>query len=187
MAGERTESRRRAASGWPVRLVSSVVLVAAVVTICVAVVVPRLAGASPYTVLTGSMAPAYPPGTLVVVRPVEPEDVAVGDVVTYQLRSGRPEVVTHRVVETAVGTTTGDYEYVTRGDSNQVSDPASVRPAQLKGEVWYAVPHLGRLSTLLSGEQRRVGELVLAAGLALYAATMFVLTARQRRGREDSR
>ncbi len=66
--------------------------------IAVAVVVPRLAGARPYVVLTGSMRPGMPPGTLVVVRPVDPRSIGVGDVITYQVASGEPDVVTHRVV-----------------------------------------------------------------------------------------
>jgi signal peptidase len=36
----------------------------------IAVLVPRLGGATPYVVLTGSMEPRMPPGTLVVVKPV---------------------------------------------------------------------------------------------------------------------
>ncbi len=59
---------------------------------------PRLGGATPYTVLTSSMEPEYPPGTLVVVRPVPIEEIGIGDVITYQLESGEPTVVTHRVV-----------------------------------------------------------------------------------------
>ena len=55
------------------------------------IVVPKVGGATPLTVLTQSMEPTLPPGTLVVVGPVEPADVRVGDVVTYQIRSGEPE------------------------------------------------------------------------------------------------
>ena len=46
--------------------------------------------------------PASAPGSVVVVRPVDPADIGVGSVITYQLESGEPEVVTHRVVEQGV-------------------------------------------------------------------------------------
>ena len=82
----------------PLRLLTWLFTVSVAALVLAAVVVPRLAGATPYTVLTGSMTPAYPPGSLVVVRPVEPNEVRIGDVVTYQLRSGEPAVATHRVV-----------------------------------------------------------------------------------------
>ena len=44
-------------------VLTAAVLVAAAAVLAVAVLVPRLAGATPYTVLTDSMRPAYPPGT----------------------------------------------------------------------------------------------------------------------------
>ena len=79
-------------------LAASILLVAAFV-LGAAVLVPRLAGATPYTVLTGSMSPAYPPGTMIVTRPHG--SVGLGSVITFQLVSGKPEVVTHRVVAIA--------------------------------------------------------------------------------------
>ncbi|RZI86995.1 MAG: signal peptidase I, partial [Microbacterium sp.] len=127
----------------------------------------------PYTVLTGSMRPDLPPGTLVVVRPVQIDDLAVGDVITYQLRSGRPTVVTHRVVASgfrADGTTV----LTTQGDANGVPDVRPVRAEQVRGRLWYAVPHLGRVNTALDGAQRQTAVYVVAAALLLYAASMFV-------------
>ena len=85
--------------GWRVAVIG--VLTLMVGALAAAVVVPRLAGATPFTVLTSSMRPHYPPGTLVVVRPVDTDLLRVGDVVTYQLHSGERDVVTHRIV--AVG------------------------------------------------------------------------------------
>ncbi len=44
-----------------------------VLVLGVVVVVPKVGGATAYTVLTGSMRPTMPPGTLVVVKPVKPD------------------------------------------------------------------------------------------------------------------
>lgn len=162
------------------QLVAWLVVAAGVALLAVAVVVPRVAGATPYTVLTGSMAPHLPPGTLVVVRPSSPDDVAVGDVITYQLRSGDPTVVTHRVVSTAVDTTTGEYVYRTRGDANAAADPDPVKPVQVRGEVWYSVPHLGRASTWLTGAQRQQVAVGLAVLLLAYAAAVIATGFRRR-------
>ncbi|MFL6025080.1 MAG: hypothetical protein ACJ72O_17190, partial [Marmoricola sp.] len=68
-----------------------------VVVLALAVVVPKLGGATSYTILTGSMRPHMPPGTLVVVKPDKPDQVRVGDVLTYQIESGKKAVATHRV------------------------------------------------------------------------------------------
>ena len=77
--------------------ISWVVLLFLIVVAMAVIVVPALTHSTPYTILTSSMVPTYPPGTLVIVRPVAVDDIHIGTVVTYQLESGKPEVVTHRV------------------------------------------------------------------------------------------
>jgi len=164
-----------------VRAVSCVVLLGVTALVTVAVLVPRLADATPYTVLTGSMSPAYPAGTLVVVRPVDLDDVGVGDVVTYQLRSGEPAVATHRVV--GVGwTAEGEKVLTTRGDANSATDAKPVREVQLRGEVWYSVPWVGRLNVLMSPDQHRLLVRLAAGALFLYAVVLLV----RDRGRDPS-
>src|SRR5690348_1134464 len=86
-----------------------------VLVLALVVVIPRVGGGTAYTVLTGSMRPTMPPGTLVVVRPVKPEQIAVGDVVTYQIESGDPTVATHRVVAVGIDMK-GEYRFTMKGD-----------------------------------------------------------------------
>lgn len=167
---------------WLVRAL----LLALVALLLVTVVVPRLAGAAPYTVLTGSMRPDLPPGTFIAVRPVDPAEVGVGSVITYQRESGRPEVVTHRVVSQAVAAD-GTPLFRTRGDANGAADPGWVRPVQLRGEVWYSVPHVGRVSALLTEDRRDLVVRGLALGLLAYGVVMLLsgplARARHRGGR----
>lgn len=167
-----------------VRVLSWLVVAGVTALVGAAVVVPRLTGATPYTVLTGSMAPAYPPGTLVVVKPVDVADVRTGDVVTYQLRSGEPTVATHRVV--GIGwTVDGEKVLTTRGDANSVADAEPVRAVQLRGEVWYSLPWVGRLNILFTPDQHRLLVQVAAGGLFLYAGLVLLRGWRSRpqRGR----
>lgn len=157
-----------------------VVLLLLLAVLALGVVGPRLLGGQAWTVLTGSMNPRYPPGTLVVTRPVAPTDVAVGDVLTYQLESGRPAVVTHRVV--AISTNLrGETVFTTRGDANDAADPKPVRPVQVRGELAYAVPVLGRLNALLTPDRRVWVVAAGVLGLVGYAARMFVGAAHDRR------
>lgn len=154
------------------------VLVGAVLMVLVGVLIPRIGGAIPYTVLTGSMRPELTPGTLVVVKPVPVEDIGVGSVITYQLKSGEPAVVTHRVV----GVTYANDEYLfrTQGDANESPDLEWVREVQLKGKLWYSVPKLGYVSQLLSSGQRDLVTYVGAAILIGYSAFMFTGAMRDR-------
>lgn len=155
------------------------VVVAGVLVLGAVVAVPRLTGATPFVVLTGSMRPAIDPGDVVVVRPVPPEDLAVGDVITYQLRSGRPEVVTHRVVTQGIGP--DGVLLRTRGDANTATDQGVVRGEQVRGVVWYVVPWVGRVTTVLDTGPRRLLSVLLALGLFGYGGRMLRMAHRERR------
>lgn len=91
------------------------------------------------TVLTGSMRPHMPEGSVVLATPVAVEDIGVGDVVTYRIPSEDRRIVTHRVVEVVEPGVVR-----TRGDANDAPDPWLAR---LKGQsVWQAraaVPKAG--------------------------------------------
>lgn len=170
----------RATFGWLWQVVLWLLILGVVVVLAAAVLVPRIAGATPYTVLTGSMTPTYPPGTLVVVKPVEFDEISIGDVITYQLESGKATVVTHRVVGVA-NRFDGTTELITRGDANEDPDPLPVQPVQVKGELWYSVPYLGHLNSALTGNQRQWAVVGVSGVLVGYAAFMFVGAIRDRR------
>jgi len=166
--------------GWVSQVVSWLVILGICAVLAAAVLVPRLAGATPYTVLTGSMRPDLPPGTLVVVKPIAAEEIRSGDVITYQLESGKPTVVTHRVI--AVGSDlTGKPAFTTQGDANDAPDAEPVRPVQVKGRLWYSVPYLGHVNSWFTGHQRQWGVYAAAGGLALYALAQFAGAWRERR------
>ncbi|CDJ99938.1 Signal peptidase I [Microbacterium sp. C448] len=147
-------------------------------------VVPLVIGAERYTILGGSMEPAIPLGSLVVVQPRELNDIRVGDVITYQLESGEATVATHRVVgEGLVGD--GERVLVTQGDANDSADIEPVRGPQVRGVLLYSIPLLGWMNVLISGELRMWVVPVVSGALLLYAAWMFVSAWRDRRRRMD--
>lgn len=175
-----TRGPLRAAGAWLWRGLVWLVLAALIGVLGVAVLVPRLGGGTPYTILTDSMRPQYPPGTLVVVRPARTEEIRVGDVVTYQLRSGKRAVVTHRVVGQGVNAL-GEETFTTQGDANNTPDAAPVRPVQVRGVLWYAVPWVGHLNTWLQpGDRQRAVDLTVGA-LGVYMVWMFATAWRDRR------
>ncbi|HTM84796.1 MAG TPA: signal peptidase I [Mycobacterium sp.] len=149
------------------------------------IVIPALVGGVPLTVLTGSMEPTLPPGTLVVVRPTPVQDIRVGSVLTYQIRSGEPDVVSHRVLSRSVSTD-GTTTFITKGDNNDSPDANPVTPAQIKGTVWYSVPLLGYVNNAVNGPARAWVTPGVAAVLFIYSGYMMVGAAlstwRKRRG-----
>ncbi len=158
------------------------VLLLMVALAALTVVIPRLTGSVPLTILTSSMEPRLPPGTLVIVRPVAAEEIRLGAVIVYQLRSGEPETVTHRVV----GITTsadGERTFTTRGDNNPQDDPAPVRAVQVRGEVWYSLPLIGYVAVSVGGGIRSWIVVAIAVCLAAFGMFMVVSWAVDRRRR----
>ena len=140
--------------------------------IVLTVVVPKIIGAEPFTVISGSMEPTIPTGSIVVSKHVEAGEVAFGDVVTYQLKSGEPLTVTHRVV--AVDVVEGKTRYRTQGDANNAEDPLPVRPEQIRGVVAYHIPLVGYLGQLVPMSNRQTIATIVGICLIGYAVIMLV-------------
>jgi signal peptidase len=153
------------------------------------IVVPAATASTPMTVLTGSMEPTYPPGTLIIVKPLDAQEIRIGDPITYQIKSGEEAVVTHRVIA-ITSSTDGEVRFTTKGDANGAADAAEVQPAQIKGKVWYSVPWIGYVNNLVNGEARGWLIPALAIGLFLYAGYMLASgvagAARKRRAASSS-
>jgi len=153
--------------------------------IVVLVLVPRIAGATPYTILTASMVPVLPPGTIVVDRTVPFSSIAVGDVLTYQLRSGEPAVVTHRVVGVNVEPD-GSRTLTMRGDANPSPDAGHIMSKQVRGVVWYSVPLVGYVAAVGSVDARSIAARVVGGALLVYAAGVLIAPLMRRRKHRDA-
>jgi signal peptidase I len=92
-------------------------------------------GYRPLVVLSGSMEPVMPTGSLVLTKAVAPATVQVGDVITFHLhsRAYQSELATHRVI--AVESGPMGLSFVTKGDANQVYDLKPVPATDLVGRV----------------------------------------------------
>lgn len=135
-------------------------------------------GVRPLVVVSGSMEPTVPVGSVVLSRTVPASEIAVGDIVTVE----RPRdlgLITHRVVSTTP-TDGGAVELVLRGDANSVDDPEPY-VVQTAGEYVRHVPGLGHLALFL---QTR-GGLVVAGALALVLVAVFVLDPARMVRRDD--
>lgn len=169
---QRPASRGAALVRLAVDAVSAVLLWASILAALVLVVVPFATGSTAYSVLTNSMAPAYPPGTFLVVRQAPFDELRVGDVVTYQIESGRPEVITHRVTGFAADQD-GARLLVLKGDNNDVADEP-VHEVQVRGRLLYAVPYAGFVANALGRQDRGLVLNLVAAGLVLYGLAAVV-------------
>lgn len=167
------------------QLVSFSAMIITALLAMILIVVPILSGSHSYSVLTNSMKPHYAPGTFLVVKPTAFNSLKVGDVVTYQLESGRPEVITHRV--SSVGADQeGHRTLITKGDNNALADDAPVTEVQVRGKLMYAVPYVGFVANWLGNQNRGLFSEVAAGGFILYGAALIINGVRSRLKRNKS-
>ncbi len=139
---------------------------------------PRTGAYGTLTVLTGSMDPAIPAGSVIIVTPQRSRDVRVGQIITYQIPVEDHRVVTHRVVE--VITPGANPVIRTKGDANEAPDPWVSRVADPTAwKVRAVVPHLG--TAIRWFRQPVVQRLSLAAVPAILALVWLMDIWRPRR------
>ena len=120
---------------------------------------PRLLGANLLVVLSQSMEPNIPMGSIVVSQPnTAADEIEAGDVITFNAMgpNGDPALITHRVVE-VVGSGIG-VRFRTQGDAVEDPDMALVSPSNLVGRVWFSLPLAGYMVAFI---RTPVGYLVL--------------------------
>jgi signal peptidase len=131
--------------------------------VVVALVLARgvpLTGRSTFVVSGPSMEPAIYQGSAIVVDPVDPGALRVGDVVS--LRVGPEQAIfTHRIVRLE-----------TKGDANEAPDPALVPAASVIGRVGLTISAIGYVIAAVSTSS----GLLLVGGLAgVFLAVVLVL------------
>jgi signal peptidase len=129
-------------AGWRGWLTAAlaVVVVSVLMPVATFLVATWLLGLQLQTVLSGSMSPTYPVGSLLVVGQIDASDVRAGMAIVFEdpLEPGR--LVTHRVV----GPLPADASaFTTRGDANTSADPKPVPARLVRGKVLWSVAGLG--------------------------------------------
>lgn len=158
--------------GWRIfgGIRSALLSIAAVIgAVCIVAFVAALAfGVRPVAVISGSMEPGIPVGSMAFIREVPAGEMHVGEVVTVE----RPRdlgLVTHRLVSTTEREP-GVYEYVLRGDANDSDDPQPYVVETVGRYLGHAIL-LGYLTIVLQS----ANGLLVAGGIALFLIAIFVL------------
>lgn len=146
-----------------------------VILSCLPVTIPRYLGYEIYHVVSGSMEPEIPVGSILYVERVRAEEIAEGDVIAFQ---SRDSVITHRVVKNRQV----EGEFVTKGDANAAEDMNTVPYGDLIGRVKCHFPLIGKIMVLYTST---AGKVYLIA-FALCGALLNLLAGRLKdRSRES--
>lgn len=146
--------------------ITSTAIVIIVVLGAVFLMGSRLIGFQAYSVLSGSMEPAYSVGDLLYVWEKDPEDIKVGDTITFVLNEDL-DLATHRVVSI-------DAEkrlFITKGDANDNADQKPVKFENYKGITVFSLPLLGYVSNFIQNPP----GLYITIGLAVLLAIVVFL------------
>ena len=110
---------------------------------------PSVFGYNFYYILTGSMEPTVKVGDIILSKEAKPDELEVGDVVTFKGESGelRDKIVTHRIQ--SVYRENGQLYVVTKGDANTANDPA-IRAEAIMSVMKYKVPLLGSVFKVIN-------------------------------------
>lgn len=125
--------------------VVSSILVGLVVILALLLVGARLVGLRVFTVLSGSMEPAYHTGSLIYVKKVDPFTIQPGQPITFLL--DEDTVATHRVVGVVPDEEDpGVIRFRTKGDANEAEDGVLVHYKNVIGTPVFSIPCLGYLA-----------------------------------------
>jgi len=136
------------------KMIKNILFWASTIALVIAIVLvaaPKLFGVELRAIVTGSMTPDIPVGSLVVIVPTAAEDIKVGDDISFMTVGDK--VVTHRVVEID----RDKNEFVTWGIANDPNaKDAPNRYENILGVVRYHVPFAGMIFSWLATMQGKV-------------------------------
>ena len=142
---------------------------------------PSVLGVTPMVVLSGSMSGDAPDhieaGDLIFAKPVQPEDLKIGDIITYM--EGKT-VVTHRIIGINVGED-GKLLFDTKGDANNTADTDPVHQDNLVGIYTGRIPMVGDLAIFM---QTPLG-MIIFIGVPLVAFVGYDMIRRQKHAAKD--
>ena len=128
--------------------VSGVISISLLLPMTTFLVLAWLYGWQLQAVLSGSMVPTYPVGSLLVIETIDASRVQAGMPIVFEDPQVRGRLVTHRVVGVAPGEA---LQFWTQGDANGARDPFPVPARMVQGRVMWQISQLGTVVAFLQG------------------------------------
>ena len=111
--------------------------------------VSSIAGYTPMTVQSDSMAPTFEKGDLILIRKCDTSALAEGDIITFHtIIMNEYALNTHRIVK--IDEQNGYRSYTTLGDNNSVADTHIIGDGDIVGKYVGKVSGLGRVMDFMS-------------------------------------
>lgn len=149
-----------------------------VIVACLPLTVPRVFGYNIYTVISGSMEPAIPTGSLVYVKTVPAEEIKEKEIIAFYGAMDGEAIITHRVVANSeiMG------EFITKGDANKTNDMNPIPYANYIGKVELSVPVLGAVAQTFTSTAGKAAAASLVGVAVLLEVLATVLRRKENKG-----
>lgn len=115
----------------------------------------HIGGWRTFVVMSGSMEPNIPVGSLIITHYIHPDSLQKKDVITFIPPVTKREFVTHRITKISSKNTVKTIK--TKGDSNSSEDSWIIAGGAVVGKVIYTVPYLGYIFSFI---QTKIGILL---------------------------
>jgi signal peptidase len=115
------------------------IIMAAMVVAALTIVIPNTFGVKTLAVLSGSMKPNIPKGSMVFVTPTKPAGIVVGDLISYSMSND--QLVTSRVTQIDII----NKLFIVKDDLSDDSEAVPVAFDNIIGVVKFSVPAMGYL------------------------------------------
>lgn len=121
-------------------ILSTIILIVMVIVAGI-LLLPYAFGYQTLAVLSGSMEPVYPVGSIVFVQKVPAAEIKAGDPITFRI-SDNGTYATHRVVRIDKD----KEQFITKGDANDTEDGPTAFESLVGRASSYSIPWLGYIS-----------------------------------------
>lgn len=112
--------------------------------------VASIAGFTPLSVASDSMAPTFRAGDLIFIRKCDPASLQEGDIITFHaIINNEFALNTHRISE--IHEQNGARCYTTKGDNNAIADTHIISDGDIVGRYLGKLPGFGKVVDFLSG------------------------------------
>lgn len=135
-------SAHRPVFGWVIKCFG-ILLIFFTILACISLAIPKILGMDSFIVVSGSMEPSVPVGSIVYSREADPAQIEVGEIIVFIDPSRSTAPITHRVVENDP-----DRGYIiTKGDANAHNDVNPVTYDNVIGKAVFHLPFVGYLAS----------------------------------------
>lgn len=146
-----------------------------IIVACIPLTVPRLMGYQIYSVVTGSMEPEIPVGSMVYVKSVNPKELKEKDVVAFYGGRDTNAIITHRVVKN--NEISG--QITTKGDANKTEDMNPVSYSDVIGIVEHTIPKAGALAQAFTSTEGKIAAAGMVGGAVVFHVIASMLERRK--------